>query len=195
MASPSTVKRIPLTRMDCPTCIPLLEREVAAVDGVEAVHGNYLNKTLTVTYDPTHASLDAIEAAIERIGYRIAYKKYPSVLSRLRGLLTAKRPGTVAALTDADFSDKVLDAPRPVAVLFSSPTCPPCHVFQRQFREVAEKVQGKADLYEMDITTSETWRAYQVLSIPTVLVFRGGRLSERFDALPQSEEIRRTLGA
>ena len=195
MASPPTVKRIPLTRMDCPTCIPLLEREVAAVDGVEAVRGHYLNKTLTVTYDPTRVPLDAIEAAIERNGYRIAYKKYPSVLARLRGLLTAEKTETVMALTDADFADKVLDASRPVAVLFSSPTCPPCRVFQQQFREVAEKVHGKADLYEMDITTSETWRAYRVLSMPTVLVFRGGRLAERFDALPRGEEISHTLGA
>jgi thioredoxin 1 len=194
MASPRTVKRIPLARMDCPTCIPLLEREVSALDGVEAVQGNYLNKTVTVTYDPARVPLDAIEAAIERIGYRIAYKKYPSVLSRLRGLLTAERMEKVATLTDADFTAKVLDASRPVAVLFSSPTCPPCRVFKQRFSEVAEKVQSKADFYEMDITVTETWRTHEVLSIPTVLVFRGGKLSERFDGLPRGEDIARALG-
>jgi len=99
------------------------------------------------------------------------------------------------ALTDADFSAKVLDASRPVAVLFSSPTCSPCRVFKRQFSEIAERVRDKADLYKMDITATETWRKHEVLSIPTVLVFREGTLSARFDALPRGEEIARALGA
>jgi thioredoxin 1 len=181
--------------MDCPTCIPLLEREVTELEGVEAVRGNYMTKTLKVTYDPTRVQLDAIEAAIERIGYRIAYKKYPSVLSRLRGLLTSEKKVKFATLNDADFSAKVLDSPRPVAVLFSSPTCPTCRAFKKQFNEIAEKIQDKADLYEMDIVTTETWRKHEVLSIPTVLVFREGKLSERFDALPRGEDIARALGA
>jgi thioredoxin 1 len=165
------------------------------LDGVEAVQGNYMNKTLTVTYDPTRVQLDAIEAAIERIGYRITYKKYPSFLSRLRGLLTSEKRVKFATLTDTDFAAKVLDAPRPVAVLFSSPTCPTCRVFKRQFSEIAEKIQDKADLYEMDIGTTQTWRKHDVLSIPTVLVFQEGKLSERFDALPRGEDIARVLGA
>jgi thioredoxin 1 len=181
--------------MDCPTCIPLLEREVTELDGVEAVQGNYLNKTLKITYDPARVQLDAIEAAIERIGYRVAYKKYPSVLSRLRGLLTSEKTTKFTTLNDADFAAKVLDAPQPVAVLFSSPTCPTCRVFKKQFNEIAEKIQDKADLYEMDIGTTQTWRKHDVLSIPTVLVFKEGKLSERFDALPRGEEIARALGA
>jgi thioredoxin 1 len=165
------------------------------LEGVEAVQGNYMNKTLKVTYNPTRVQLDAIEAAIERIGYRVAYKKYASVLSRLRGLLTSEKKVKFATLTDADFSAKVLDAPRPVAVLFSSPTCPTCSVFKKQFNEIAEKIQDKADLYEMDIGTTQMWRKHDVLSIPTVLVFKEGKLSERFDALPRGEDIARALGA
>jgi thioredoxin 1 len=189
------VKTIPLTRMDCPTCIPLLEREVTELEGVEAVQGNYLNKTLKVTYDSARVQLDAIEAAIERIGYRVAYKKYPSILSRLRGLLTSEKTTKFAVLNDADFAAKVLDAPRPVAVLFSSPTCPPCRVFKKQFNEIAVTIQDRADLYEMDIGTTQTWRKHEVLSIPTVLVFKEGKLLERFDALPRGEDIARALGA
>lgn len=195
MASTRSVKTIPLTRMDCPTCIPLLEREVTELDGVESVQGNYMNKTLKVTFDTTRVQLDAIEAAIERIGYRIAYKKYPSFLSRLRGFLSSEKTVKFATLNDADFAAKVLDASRPVAVLFSSPTCPTCHAFKRQISEIAEKIQDKADLYEMDIVTTETWRKHDVLSIPTVLLFREGKLSERFDALPRGEDIARALGA
>ena len=188
------VKVIPITRMDCPTCIPVLEREVLRLEGVEGARGNYMAKNLRVTYDPERVQLAEIEAAIERVGYRISYKRYPGVLSRIRGLFEREEGGKVESLSDGDFPGKVLHAPRPVAVMFSSPTCPTCRVFKPQFEGLAESAEGRADLYEMDISTTETWRDYDVLSIPTVLVFREGEVAERFTALPRTEEISRALG-
>jgi copper chaperone CopZ len=64
MSSSLTVKTIPILRMDCPTCIPVLEREVLKVEGVEEVRGNYLARTLKVTFDSSKAQLAEIEAAI-----------------------------------------------------------------------------------------------------------------------------------
>lgn len=195
MASELTVKIIPITRMDCPTCIPVLEREVKRLDGVEEALGNYMAKTLKVTYDPQRVQLSEIEAAIERIGYRIAYKRYPSVVSRLRGLLKREKREKVRPLTDAHFPGKVLHASTTVAVLFSSPTCPICQVFKQDFGEIAEKVEGHAELYEMDISSTETWRRYEFLTIPTILVFRSGEVSGRFEALPNIKDIERALRA
>jgi copper chaperone CopZ len=180
--------------MDCPTCIPLLEREVKRLEGVEKVQGNYIAKTLKVTYDPDRVQLDEIEDAIERVGYRIAYKKYPGVLSKLKGLVKREKADVIAPLTDVEFPGKVLHASRPVVVLFSSPTCPACHFFKGRFREIA-KTKNKVDFYEMDITATVTWRTYDILSVPTVLIFRNGELSQRFDALPREEEVASALGA
>jgi Cu+-exporting ATPase len=86
VASKLIVKTIPIIRMDCPTCIPVLEREIKKLEGVDNVRGNYMAKTLKVTYDPDRVQLTEIEAAIERVGYQIAYKKYTSVISRLKGI-------------------------------------------------------------------------------------------------------------
>jgi thiol-disulfide isomerase/thioredoxin len=194
MAETLTVKTIPILRMDCPTCIPVLEREVLKVEGVEEVRGHYLARSLKVTFDPSKAQLAEIEAAIERVGYRIAYKKYPSPLSRLRDLFKREEAAGVASLTDADFPGKVLHASKTVAVLFSSPSCPTCRVFKPEFLSLAEKMGKKADFYEMDIEATETWRDYDVLSIPQVLVFRAGKVSERFSAMPISVEIEKALG-
>jgi thioredoxin 1 len=188
------VKVIPITRMDCPTCIPVLEREVLRLEGVEGARGNYMAKNLRVTYDPERVQLAEIEAAIERVGYRISYKRYPGFLSRIRGLFEREEGERVESLSDGDFPGKVLHAPRPVAVMFSSPTCPTCRVFKPQFEALAESAEGRADLYEMDISTTETWRNYDILSIPTVLVFREGEVAERFTTLPRTEEISRALG-
>ncbi len=174
--------------MDCPTCIPVLEREVTRLEGVEAARGNYMTKNLRVIYDPDRVQLERIEAAIERVGYQISYKRYPGVFSRLRDLFKRKESKSVPALTDAEFPGKVLHSSRNVAVLFTSPTCPTYKVFKPEFEELAER-HGGADFYEMDIVSTERWRDYDVLSIPTVLVFKSGEVSDRFTALPRTEEI------
>jgi thiol-disulfide isomerase/thioredoxin len=181
--------------MDCPTCIPLLEKEVAKLEGVETVRGSYMYKMLKVTYDPEVTQLAEIEAAVERVGYRIAYKKYPSPLSRLRGLFKRETAAEVASLTDTDFPGKVLHASRTVVVLFSSPTCPTCRVFKPEFLSLADKLGEEADFYEMDIEATEAWRDYDILSIPQVIIFRAGKVSERFTAMPVAAEIEGALGA
>jgi thioredoxin-like negative regulator of GroEL len=84
----------------------------------------------------------------------------------------------VASLTDADFPGKVLHASKTVVVLFSSPTCPTCKVFKPEFLGLAERM-----------------REYDVLSIPQVTVFRAGKISERFTAMPIASEIEKALGA
>ena len=194
MESNLVVKTIPITRMDCPTCIPVLEREVKRLEGVEDIRGNYMAKTLKVTYDPSHVQLAEIEAAIERVGYRIAYKRYPSPLSRLRGLFKRDKADTIPHISDAEFPGKVLHASKTVVVLFSSPTCPTCRIFESEFLKLASKGEEKADFYEMDISTTETWRNYDILSIPTVNVFRAGEVTEVFNAMPKTEDIEAALG-
>jgi len=188
-------KRIPIIRMECPTCIPVLEKEVGKLDGVEEVRGNYMSKTLKVIYDPGRVELPEIEAAIERLGYRITYKKYPNIIDRLKGLFLKEEQEGVESLSDADFSSKVLQDTRLVAVLFSSLSCPICRIFKRQYLELAKKVEGEAYLYEMDIAKTETWRKYDILTIPTVIVFNAGQIKDRLIGLPKTEEIEKALRA
>ena len=190
----AATKNIPITRMDCPTCIPVLEKEVKRLEGVEAARGNYMTKNLRVTYDPDRVQLEEIESAIERVGYQIAYKRYPGVFSKLKDLFKKKESKSVPALTDEEFPGKVLHSSRNVAVLFTSPTCPTCRVFKPEFEALAERTD-KADFYEMDIVSTERWRDYDILSIPTVLVFKAGEVSNRFTALPRTDEIESAVTA
>jgi thioredoxin 1 len=179
--------------MDCPTCIPLLEGELQRLKGVKNAQGNYLKKTLKVTYAPTITSIEDIEATIEQLGYRIAYKKYSGVLSRLRGILDGKKDKVFPSLTESDFPEKVLHSQKPVLLLFSSPNCPTCQLFKKQFAVMFQKIEDTVDLYEIDITSTELWRKYDVLSIPTVLLFKNGHISKRFPPFPNSEDIIKSL--
>jgi cation transport ATPase len=193
LAINTSEKTIPIVRMDCPTCIPVLEREVLKLEGVERVRGNYMTKTLKVTYDPSKVQLSEIEAAIENIGYRISYKKYPSPLSKLKDLFKSEKDSQIRSLTDSEFPGKVFHASKDVAVLFSSPNCPTCQVFKSEYQKLAEELKSKADFYEMDINSTNTWKNYDILSIPTVLLFRVGKVFQRFTALPETGQIAKAL--
>jgi len=187
------VKDIPITRMDCPTCVVTLEKAVKRVNGVEDARGNYLMRTLRVTYDPSVARIEEIEKAIEHIGYQIGYKRYPSPISRLMGLFGRGESKAVETIGDADFPGKVLHADRPVAVLFSSRTCPICQSLKPKFNDLAKRKAGAVDFYEMDVAGTETWRDYDVMGLPTIIVFRGGKAAERFVAALDVEELEGAL--
>jgi copper chaperone CopZ len=186
---PLTMKLIPIVQMDCSTCVPILEREILKLNGVREARANSLTKTVKVVYDSDLVRLSEIESAIERVGYQIAYKKYPGVASKLKGLFRKEKPSHMKVISDADFASKVLHASKPVAVLFSSPSCPTCQAAKSLYVKTAEDLAGRAELYEMDISTSEIWHNYDILSIPTILIFRDGQLKGRLTTLPQKTEI------
>jgi thioredoxin 1 len=175
--------------MDCPTCIPLLEREIKQLPGVVKVQGSYINKLLKISYDSDQAQLEEIEATIERLGYRIAYKKYPSTFSKLKRAIKGKKEKEIITITDTQFAETINHTANPVVVVFSSSRCPACSYFKRQLKEITRTSKENIIIYEMDVTNTETWRQYDIMSIPTVLIFRNGQVSERFEALPQVKEI------
>jgi thioredoxin-like negative regulator of GroEL len=45
----------------------------------------------------------------------------------------------------------------------------------------------------MDVVSTETWKGYGVMGIPTVVVFRGGKPAERFGAMLGVEELEKAL--
>ncbi|MGB8779233.1 MAG: thioredoxin domain-containing protein [Candidatus Bathyarchaeia archaeon] len=184
-----TTKLIPIAQMDCSTCVPILEREILKLKGVREARANYLTKMVKIVYDSDLVRLSEIESAVERVGYQIAYKKYPSVASKLKGLFQKEKPSYVKVISDADFASKVLHASKPVAVLFSSPSCPACQAAKSVYVETAEDLAGRAELYEMDISTSEIWHNYDIPSIPTILIFRDGQLKGKLMPLLQKTEI------
>jgi copper chaperone CopZ len=186
-------KLIPIIRMDCPTCIATLEKEIRKLPGVKEVRGNYMTKTLEVTYDSDVVGLSKIETAIERIGYQIAYKKYLSPISKLKKLFRKKDEGPPETISDNDFAFRVLHASEPVAVIFSSPTCPACQAAKTEYAQIAKNLAGTASFYIMDISTSRTWHEYEITCIPTVLIFKDGQETKRLSILPQKEEIIRAL--
>jgi len=76
-------KTIPITGMDCPSCIVNIEKELKKLKGVKEAQGSYVMEKVVVTYDPSKIDIPAIEKKIENLGYRISYKRYPSIAQRI----------------------------------------------------------------------------------------------------------------
>lgn len=80
------------------------------------------------------------------------------------------------AVTDATFSTEVLQADRPVLVDFWAEWCAPCRKVAPLLEELAEELGDKVEIVKLDIDANpEVTRAYQVMSVPTLTVFKGGR--------------------
>ncbi|MFC4464486.1 thioredoxin [Streptomyces xiangluensis] len=81
----------------------------------------------------------------------------------------------VAEVTDADFEAEVIGAELPVLVEFTADWCPPCRQIAPVLTAVASEERDRLKVVQLDVDTNpEITNAYGVLSMPTLMVFRGG---------------------
>ncbi|HET8589891.1 MAG TPA: thioredoxin [Nakamurella sp.] len=79
-------------------------------------------------------------------------------------------------VTDATFEQEVLQSDKTVIVDFWATWCDPCRKVSPLLEEIAEAHADKVTVAKLDIDANpQTSQAYQILSIPTMLVFQGGR--------------------
>jgi thioredoxin 1 len=77
--------------------------------------------------------------------------------------------------TDATFAAEVLGHDKPVLVDFWATWCPPCRMIAPVLAEIAEERAGSLTIREVNTDDNpETARAYQVMSLPTLMLFRDG---------------------
>ena len=84
-------KVLPILGMDCPACALTIEKRLRKLEGVKEAKVNYMTQNVVVTYDPSKIGIPEIEKTIEDLGYRIAYKKYESILERVSNIFSRKR--------------------------------------------------------------------------------------------------------
>jgi thioredoxin 1 len=79
-------------------------------------------------------------------------------------------------VTDSSFVDDVLTSEKPVLVDFWATWCGPCKMVAPVLEEIAAENGEKLTIAKLDIDENpNTARDYQVMSIPTLILFQGGK--------------------
>lgn len=90
-------------------------------------------------------------------------------------------------ITDANFSREVLESNVPVLVDFWAIWCGPCKIIAPVVEEIAAEFQGKLKVGKMDVDNNpETSVKFGIRSIPTLMIFKGGKVVEQIiGAMPK----------
>jgi thioredoxin len=100
--------------------------------------------------------------------------------------------GTAKTVTDASFVNDVLQSDKLVLVDFWAEWCGPCRKVSPVLEEIANELADKVTVVKLDIDANpETARAYRVMSVPTLTLFKGGKpVQSVAGAKPKAEIIR-----
>ncbi|MFF0817765.1 thioredoxin [Rhodococcus sp. NPDC003318] len=79
-------------------------------------------------------------------------------------------------ITDDSFQQHVIDADKPVLVDFWATWCGPCKMVAPVLEEIAGEHADKLTIAKLDIDANPSAaRDFQVMSIPTMILFQGGK--------------------
>ncbi len=87
--------------------------------------------------------------------------------------------GNVAEVTDSNFQAEVIESEVPVLVDFWAPWCGPCRMVAPVVEELAEERGEQLKVVKLNIDENQnTAIQFNVLSIPTLILFRGGEVAK-----------------
>lgn len=87
-----------------------------------------------------------------------------------------RTPETIASLSHADFTERVIEGDGPIVVEFMSPTCSHCAAIAPVLQQVADQVRGREKVFSVDIDAEPNLAAnFGIEGTPTILLFQAGQ--------------------
>lgn len=93
------------------------------------------------------------------------------------------------------FQVEVLDAAKPVVVDFTAVWCGPCKMLDPVIKQLATEWDGRVKVVKLDVDNNpKLAMQYQVMGVPTLMLFKQGAVSERITGYQPKERIAKKFG-
>jgi thioredoxin 1 len=97
-------------------------------------------------------------------------------------------------VTDQTFEETINNTDSPVLVDFWAEWCGPCKMIAPVLEEIAVELEGKVVISKLNVDENpDTSMAYGVMSIPTLLLFKGGEAVDRIVGFQQKPQLLKRL--
>jgi thioredoxin 1 len=115
-------------------------------------------------------------------------------MTRMRGKGRLDVSDLVTPVTDAEFEQTVVGSAVPFVLDFWAPWCAPCRMMEPVISELAVEHEGKIAFGKLNVDDNPaTAMKFDVLSIPTLLVFSGGAVVKRLVGANPKKKIEQEL--
>ncbi len=95
-------------------------------------------------------------------------------------MTSAHKANGPVEVSDASFAEQVLSSNKPVLVDFWATWCGPCRMVAPVLEEIAAEKSEQLTVAKLDVDANpETARSFQVVSIPTLILFKNGEPVKR----------------
>ena len=96
----------------------------------------------------------------------------------------------IAHVSISNFASEVISSSLPVLVDFTAVWCGPCKMLEPIVAQLAEELEGKLKIVKLDVDENgDLAIEYQVMGVPTLILFSGGQAVERLTGYQPKQRI------
>lgn len=101
----------------------------------------------------------------------------------------------VIDLTSENFDKTIKESDKLVLVDFWAEWCSPCLRYTPVLQALDEEVAGEAVIAKLEVdSASDIADRYEILSIPTTIIFKHGEILDTFVGIKSKDELKKRLG-
>ena len=102
----------------------------------------------------------------------------------------------IKTVSESTFEAEVVKSDRPVLVDLWAPWCGPCIAMEPAMKELATEFDGKVDIAKVNVDENPALaQSLDVMSIPTLMLFKGGKPVDRIIGLTAKDKLAGVLTA